>query len=121
MALVKEKNEQGHEEWFVYLINFQDKPLENVLIVSSGYGKKDGKHVKTSKLRYYYEEIEANSFTKVEPVLEDVLQLSNQYWVSFYQAKEIYDSKYIFLAHTVEEQFFTQIPIIEKKGILIRA
>jgi len=121
MALVKELNELNQAEWFVYLINFQNKPLENVLIASSGYGKRDGKHVKTSTLRYFYEEIAPNSYTKVEPVLEDVLGLSNQYWVSFYQAKEIYDSKYIFLAHTVEEQFFTQIPYIEKKGILIRA
>ncbi|MEM7162073.1 MAG: hypothetical protein AAF487_06470 [Bacteroidota bacterium] len=121
MAIVKEYNEVNKAEWFVYLINFQDKPLENVLISSTGYGKKDGKKVNTSTLRYYYEEIAPNSYTKIEPIIEDVFELANQYWVSFYQAKEIYDKKYVFLANTIEEQFFTQIPYIEKKGILIRA
>ena len=121
MAIVREINEVNQAEWFVYLINFQDKPLENVLIASTGYGKKDGKQVKTSTLRYFYEQISPNSYTKVEPIIEDVFELANEYWVSFYQSDEIYDKKYVFLANTIEEQFFTQIPYIEKKGILIRA
>ena len=121
MAIVKEYNDEQAAAWFVYLINFQDRPLENVLIVSSGYGKKDGKKVETSKLRFYYENISPKSYTKVELILEDVLELSNQYWLSYYQDKEIYDRKYIFLANTIEEQFFTDIPYIEKKGVLISA
>ena len=43
MAIVKEYNELNKAQWFVYLINCQDQPLDNVLISSSGYGKKDGK------------------------------------------------------------------------------
>ena len=121
MAIVKEYNELNKPQWFVYLINCQDQALDNVLISSSGYGKKDGKKVETSVLRYYYEKISARSYTKVELIIEDVLELSNQFWLSYYQGGQIYDKKYIFLAHTVEEQFFTKIPYIDKKGVLISA
>ncbi|NND77296.1 MAG: hypothetical protein HKN39_03860 [Flavobacteriales bacterium] len=121
MAIVKEYNEVNNAQWFVYLINCQDEPLNNVLISSSGYGKKDGKKVETSILRYFYEKISARSYTKVELIIEDVLELSNQYWLSYYQDGQIYDKKYIFLANTIEEQFFTEIPFIDKKGVLITA
>ena len=79
------------------------------------------KKVETSVLRYFYEKISAKSYTKVELIIEDVLELSNQYWLSYYQDGQIYDKKYIFLANTIEEQFFTKIPYIEKKGVLISA
>ena len=121
MAVVKETNELNQPEWNVYLINLQNKPLESVLISSTGYGQKDGKDVKTSTLRYFYNEIGAKSYTKIERIIEDVLDLANQYWVSFYHGREIFDKKYIFLANTIEEQFFTEIHKINKKGILIKA
>lgn len=121
MAVVRETNELNQIEWNVYLINLKNKPLESVLISSTGYGKKDGRDVKTSTLRYFYNEIGAKSYTKIERIIEDVFELSNQYWLSFYHGKEIFDKKYIFLANTIEEQFFTEIPYMKKKGILIRA
>jgi hypothetical protein len=45
---------------------------------------------------------------------------NNEYWVSFYIDKVIHDKKFIFLPGTINEEFFTSVPIIFKKGVMIR-
>jgi hypothetical protein len=51
--------------------------------------------------------------------MDDVFRLNNEYWLSFYIAGVIYDKKFIFLPETINENFFTLVPVIEKKGVLI--
>ena len=57
---------------------------------------------------------------KIEPIMEDVFSLSNEYWVSFYIDKIIYDKKFIFLPETISSEYFTQIPILNKRGVMIK-
>ena len=51
--------------------------------------------------------------------MEDVFALSNQYWLSFYIGEKLLDKKYIFLAGSIEEDNFTTIPLMEKRGVMI--
>jgi hypothetical protein len=51
--------------------------------------------------------------------MEDVFSLSNEYWVSFYVGNVIHDKKFIFLPETISEQFLTNVPVINKKGVMI--
>jgi hypothetical protein len=51
--------------------------------------------------------------------MEDVFRLANEYWVSFYIDGVIYDKKFIFLPETINPTFFTTVPVIGKKGVLI--
>jgi hypothetical protein len=106
-------------DWNVYLINHKDVPLEGVLVSSRGYGKIGEDEVETSVLRHFLETVNAKSFVKIEPILEDVFCLNNEYWLSFYINGVIYDKKYIFLPETINSSFFTTVPIIGKKGVLI--
>lgn len=120
MAVVKEENSLGNDEWRVYIINLKDKAIKNVIIASKGYGEINNESVKTSVLRHLIEEVPPNSFARVELIIEDVFGLSNEYWVSFYIDKLMYDKKYVFLAESIKEEHFTKIPILGKMGVMIK-
>lgn len=121
VAVVKEKNETNEDVWQVYFINLQDKELEQVLVSSKGYLKlESGQETKTSMLRHGLGNVTAKSFSKIEPIMEELFGLHNEYWVSFFQDGKMYDKKYIFLAETIKEENFVTIPLIDKKGILIK-
>jgi hypothetical protein len=120
IAIVKEKDEHDNDVWNSYLINLKDHLIEAVIVTSTGYGEIKGETLKTSTLRHFLNEVPANSFAKIEPLLEDVLTLSNEYWLSFYEGKNILDKKYIFLPDTLNEDNFVTIPIIKKRGVMIK-
>ena len=83
IAVVKETNNSGKEEWNAYILNLKEEELEGVLITSKGYGIREGENIKTSTLRHFIENIPAHSFIKIEPIIDNVLALNNEYWVSF--------------------------------------
>lgn len=120
VAIVKEKNAENAIEWNVYLINMKNETIEGVLVTSSGYGELKGEQRKTSTLRHFLDAVPAQSFIKIEPIMENLFGMSNQYWVSFYLNKTIYDKKYIFLAESIKEEHFTLIPFMNKKGVMIK-
>jgi hypothetical protein len=120
IAIVKEQNEFAEMEWNVYLINMKSEKIEGVLITSQGYGNFEDENVKTSVLRHFLDEVNANSFKKIEPILENLFGLNNEYWLSFYLNKVMYDKKYIFLPETIKEENFITIPILNKKGVMIK-
>lgn len=120
VAIIQEENEEGEIEWNAFLINLKKEKMEGVLVTSQGYGVFDGKDVKTSTLRHFLDEIKPGKFSKIEPVVENLFGLNNEYWVSFYINNVMYDKKYIFLPETIKEENFIQIPYINKKGVMIK-
>lgn len=119
IAVVLESQKIDERSWAVYLINEKGTALSNVFVTSKGYGTKDGKEVKTSTLRHLFETVEAHSFVKIEIIDPTVFQLNNEYWLSYYIDKTIYDKKYIFLPDSIVDAHMIQIPLIDKKGVLI--
>ena len=121
IAVVKEKNEEGEYVWNVYLINQRKETLSNVLVSSKGYFTDlKGNQTKTSVLRHAIGNVEGNEYAKIEPIIEDVFKLNNEYWLSFFMNGEMYDKKYIFLAETIKEENFITIPIINEQGVMIK-
>ncbi len=109
IAIIKEKNDLQEDVWNVYLVNLQDKKLEQVLVSSKGYLKlENGEETKTSMLRHSLGDVEAKDFCKIEPIMENLFGLHNEYWVSYFHNNELLDKKYIFLAETIKEENFTQ-------------
>ena len=86
IAAVKEIDEELAEVWNVYLINQQKRPLEKVLIASTGYKKNpvDDQKEQSSTLRHFFEVIPAQSAQKIEPIIEEVFHLNNEYFVTFF-------------------------------------
>ena len=120
LAVVKELNELNEEKWYVYLLNLKGETIEGVLVSSKGYGKVNGEDVKTSQLRHFLDTLPPKTFKKVELIQENLFGLSNQYWVSFYLNKQMYDKKYVFLAESITEKNFTEIPLLGLQGVMIR-
>jgi hypothetical protein len=121
LAIVKEVNELAETVWNVYLINLKKKEtIEGVLVTSKGYGLLNGENVKTSTLRHFLDTIKPMSYAKVEPIMENVFGLNNEYWVSFFINKVMYDKKYVFLAESIKEENFIKIPVLDKRGVMIR-
>jgi hypothetical protein len=120
VAIVREQNAEGETEWNVYLINLKNEIIEGVLVSSTGYGIYNEEDVKTSTLRHFLGAVPANSFKKIEPIVESLFGINNEYWVSFFLKNKMYDKKFIFLAETINDEYFTTVPILNKKGVLIK-
>jgi hypothetical protein len=119
IAVALEKESAESKIWYVYLINLKNEPIENVLITSRGYGEKDGKPVKTSILRHMFPVVDQHAFKLIEPIDEQTFGLSNEYWLSYYIGKDIYDKKFIFLPESIVEVNFIRLPVINKVGVMI--
>ena len=120
VAVVPEENELGEQIWSVYLVNLYDRKIEGVLVSSKGYGNRNGEEVKTSTLRHFIGAVESNDYAKIELIIKDVFGLSNEYWISFYLGKDMYDKKYVFLPESITEENLTSIPVLNKRGVMIR-
>lgn len=119
MAVVRE-TEGSDVEWGVYLINHKKVALGNIIVASKGYGTINEEAVKTSVLRHFFEELQPDSFKKVEKIMPEMFGLNNEYMLTFYIDGVIYDRKFIFVPDSVVENNLIQIPLIDRPGILIR-
>jgi len=114
-------HEEDHEAfWDTYLLNLKEQPIHSVLVNSRGYGMLEGEERRTTILRYFWEIIPPKSAVKIEPVQKSVLRLANEFWVSFSYNDYLYDKKYVFVAGSLEEMHFTEIPLLNRKGVMIR-
>lgn len=120
VAVALEKESAESKLWYVYLINLKDQPIENVLITSKGYGEKDGEQVKTSTLRHMMPRVEGNSTALIEPIDEQTFGLNNEYWISYYIGRNIYDKKFIFVPESIVEGNFIKLPVLNKVGVMIK-
>ncbi len=115
------ESEEGWEDfWDAYLINLKDEPIQSVLVNSTGYGEIDGEKRRTSTLRYFWETIGPLEIVKIEPVMKTVFDLASEFWVSFSYNNYLYDKKYVFVPGSLDEINFTDIPFLDRKGVMIR-
>lgn len=120
IAIAVAQEIEGLDEYEVYLINLKQTDIQNVLISSTGYGVINDQQKKTSTLRHYFEEVKQHDYIKIEPIQKEVFGLNNEYWVSFTLNNQLYDKKFVFLPETIIDSNFINIPIIGKKGVLIK-
>jgi hypothetical protein len=106
--------------WEVHIINNNDHAIEGVIVVSKGYGyvEENGEKQTTSTLRHLVGTVLPKSSALIEPIDSAVLHLFNEYWVSYYINREIYDKKFVFVPESITEQHLTYIPQLEKEGVL---
>jgi len=113
--------EEEHEFfWDAYLINLKNEPIRSVLVNSTGYGEIEGEQRKTTTLRFFWESIDALSYEKIEPVDIQLLQMTSEYWISFSFEDYLYDKKYVFVPGSLDEMNFTDIPLLSRRGVMIK-
>lgn len=123
VAVVQELNEDGETIYNVYLLNLREDIIEGIIITSKGYGQnvKTGEKVETSMLRHCIELMLPNEAAKIEPIMEEVFGLSNEYWVSFYIDGKMYDKKFVFVAESISLKNMKPIELLGGvKGVMIK-
>lgn len=117
IVLVHEWNDEFlSKDWNAYILNNRSTPIEMVLIVSKGF---DGEK-KTSTLRYAFGSISAKGVEKIEMVQEEVLRLTNEFFVTYYAENKLYEKRFLFEKNSVTEQNAVPIPLLEMDGILAK-
>ena len=121
VAVVQHLGEDNAKIYTVYLLNFTEDIIDEILITSQGYGENHatGEKVKTSVLRHRIDLIMPNEAAIIEPIMEDVFGIANEYWVSFYKHDKMYDKKFIFVPESISEENMQVIPILGEKGVVI--
>lgn len=102
------------QDWNAYLINNKNTDIEMVLIVSKGA---DGDK-KTSTMRHSKALVKAKSYTKIEVVPDNLLQLDNVFDVTFFEGNKLFEKRYIFEKNSISEKNQAFIPVLEKEGVL---
>ncbi|HEY9004784.1 hypothetical protein [Ohtaekwangia sp.] len=118
LAVARKRSAGEQDEWKVYLINNNDFPIENTLVASKGYGEKDGQQQQTSILRHYLDTISENSAVLIEPIDPSVFHLNNEYWVSYYIGRQIFDKRFVFVPDAICEDNITFIKELDMEGVL---
>lgn len=111
---------EDDEFWDVYLLNLKEDPIRTVLVNSQGYGEIAGDKVKTTILRHFFEEIPPQTSVLIEPIQRKLFDITNEYWLSFVYQNYMYDKKYVFVRGSMSEDHFTMIPIVGRKGVMIK-
>lgn len=117
IAVIKEWDEEFlAQHWNSYIINDRETAIEMVLVVTKGY---DGDR-KTSLLRHGIGTMEAKSSAKIEMLQEELLGMNNEFVVTFFAESKMYDKKYVFRKHTINENAFQNLPVMDQLGVLVK-
>ena len=116
--VVKFEQLDGQEFWSVHLLNENSFAINDILIVSKGYGKSAGKEEVTSTLRQFQDKLEGNSSMQIELIQPEVFHLFNEYLLTYYVDGHIYDKKCIFVPDSITKENLVNIRLLQAKGIL---
>jgi len=121
VAVVRHINEEQEKQYDVYLLNLREDIIEGIIITSQGYGENPttGEKIKTSVLRHSLEVLLPNEAAKIEPIMEEVFGIANEYWVSFWINDQMYDKKFVFVAESISEENMRIIPVLGDEGVMI--
>jgi len=121
VAIVKEIGDGNEPIYNSYLLNLRDDIMEGVIITTCGYGENiaTGEKINTSTLRHCLEILLPDEAAKIEPIMEDVFGLNNEFWVSFWVNDVMYDKKFVFLPESIQDKNMKLIPKLGLKGVMI--
>ncbi len=121
VAVIQIENELKEKLYEVYLLNLKEEIIEGIIITCKGYGENavTGEKVKTATLRHSLEVLLPNEAAKIEPIMEEVFGIANEYWVSFWINDMMYDKKFVFVSESISEKNMKKIPILGEKGVMI--
>lgn len=120
-AAISEWNEDFQENsWYAYLINNTDQTLEMVLVTSRAYGIINGEQRKTGTFRHAFKEVPPYSSIKVELLENNVLQLNNEFALSYFLENKMYDKTFVFKTNTINKNALSDLPSTEARGVLLK-
>jgi hypothetical protein len=119
IVAIKEWSDDFQEDcWYAYLLNATNEPLETAMIVSRAYGLIDAEERKTMSLRHAFALVEPQSAVRIEFLENNLLQLDNEFMLSYFIGNQMFDKKFIFKANTIEDTNKVELPSINKLGVM---
>ncbi|WP_411894147.1 hypothetical protein [Winogradskyella sp. A2] len=117
IAVVQEEHlEYKTKDWNVYIINDSVNDLDTVLIVSKGFSDRKI----TPPMRHALKMLPARSYAKIEYLQEAVLDLNNEFKVTFFKGNQMFDKSYLFRKNTINDKALRTLPLIKLKGVLVK-
>jgi len=123
IALVEIPLENNEKEYIVYLLNLRDDIMEGIIVASTGYGENPntGEQIKTSTLRKGIELMLPNEAARIEPIMPELFDLTNEYWVSFWVNEVMYNKRFVFVPGSINEKEFQYIERLGHKGVILES
>ena len=119
VAAVKER-ENNQDVWIVHIVNNQNEMIEGVMVTAKGYSDHpNGAQVKTSVMRHTIGNLPAKTAAKIEMISEDVFEINNEYWITFFEGAKLMEKKFIFGAHTIVKELEEDVPVMNVKGVVV--
>ena len=103
-------------DWHAYLLNESNLDLSTVLIVTKGFDEER----ETAVLRHKIEVLPAGSFAKIELLQEEVLELNNEFRLSFFADNSLFEKKFFIPKSTVKQGKLRMIKAMNKRGIVFK-
>ena len=103
--------------WYAYLINDTDNLLEMAMVVSRAYGLISGEERKTGTFRHAFAKVEPRTAVKVELLENNVLQLNNEFMLSYFSNGQLFDKTFVFRTNSIDVKNASILPIINKEGV----
>ncbi len=115
LAIVLEEHPEYHtKDWNAYIINDSDSAIEMVIIVSKGFSE----NKITSEFRHQVKLLPSESFAKIEFIEDKLLDINNQFAVTYFKDNKLFEKTFLFKAKTVNESNLQEIPVMILKGVL---
>jgi hypothetical protein len=91
------------------------------MVNSRGYSDLQSKGgIKTAAMKKLFPVVPAKSAITIEPIMPEVFELFNEYWVTFFQQNQLLDRQFIFGPGTLDEEFQEKLPLLNRLGVLVR-
>ena len=117
VAIINEYNDiYKTNNWNAYIINDKTVDIEMVLIVSKGFSETK----ETSVMRHKLDRLPAKSYAKIELMQDEILQLNNEFKVTFFEGSVMFDKTFLFRKNTINEKALQTIPIMNTAGVLVK-
>lgn len=103
IVAIKEWNEDfGENCWYAYLLNNSEEKLEMAMVVSNATGIINNEEKKTGNFRHVFNEVLPESAVKIELLENNVLQLNNNFMLSYFLNGKLYDKTFLFEANSIK-------------------
>lgn len=121
LAAIQQWNDDFQENtWFAYIVNNTNETLEMAMIVSRAYGIINNEQRVTGTFRHAFNEVAPKSIIKIELLENNVLQLNNEFVVSYFLNNKMFDKTFVFKTNTINDKALSDIPGTDLRGVLLK-
>ncbi|MCC5920590.1 MAG: hypothetical protein LAT68_10680 [Cyclobacteriaceae bacterium] len=105
--------------WKAHLINTNSYAIEGVLINTKGYGEIDGRAKETGTFRHHIDVLEGGAAAAFETLPPDLLQLNNEFMLTYFHDGKLFDRKYIFETGSIQPDRMQHIDELKRDGVVL--